>query len=153
MSLHLQFTRQPTECYCEAMPSVNLTPNRNRYLFDHVEIIIDDLRVTWFGGAETWLNIQTVDTQEWLDKGGAYATLSLDRALQDEILRKRSALGTINKLQWRSYMAFTRNEFCVEAWLKTGFTCANMVGYLLGYDDYYKLVPDDIWYRALGYPY
>ena len=150
MSLYLEFTKHPSKSYSEAVPSVNLTPNRNGYLFDHVEINIDGLRLTWFGGAETWIDYRNLDDLE--EQGGRRARFKLDESLKDEILKTRRGMGTINKLRWKSYMDFTKNEFCAEAWLKTGFTCANMVGYLLGYEDYYKLVPDDIWYRSLGYP-
>lgn len=149
MSLYLDFTRQPSSRYCEVMPSINLTPNRNHYLWDHVEIILDGYRITWFGGEVRWED-ERVFGEEWRERGGEHGTLSLDNSLKDNIWHTRNNVGTINKLRWKSYMDFTKNEFCAEAWLKTGFTCANMVGYLLGYEDYYKLVPDDIWYRALN---
>lgn len=152
MSILLDFTRQPNGHVSEAMPSVNLTPNRNGYLFDHVELHIDGYRIWWFGGAG--LSVKKVEPvpDGWFENGGSYTTVSLDERLREIVLQRRHALGCIKRLRWKSYMDFTKNEFCVEAWLKTGFTCANMVGYLLGYEDYYKLVPDDIWYRSLGYP-
>lgn len=113
MSLFLEFIKQPSKYYSDAVPSVNLTPNRNGYLFDHVEINIDGLRLTWFGGAETWIDYRNLDDLE--EQGGRRARFRLDESLKDEILKTRRGMGTINKLRWKSYMDFTKNEFYIEA--------------------------------------
>lgn len=151
MSLILDFTRQPTGHTSEAMPSVNLTPNRNGYLFDHVEIHVNRRKIKWYGDPGLTGIVGPVP-DDWKESGALWTTMSLDYGLKDTILQRRRELGILKKLRWADYMNFTKNEMCIQAYFKTGFTCANMVGYLLGYEDYYKLVPDDIWYRSLGYP-
>lgn len=138
----------------ELMPSHVLTPNRNGYMFDHVELHIgSDLRICWEGTGNLGVDeqlppfIPNPDDECWM-----LTTIPISGLDGNSIIRKRKSMlraGNVYSVEYREFIEIGAHEN--SAAMKS-FTCATMVAYLLGYDDYYKCVPDTIWYRLLGIP-
>lgn len=146
MSIHLMFFR--TELHARKGSNIWEFPSQvlsDTPYYDHVEIHVETGVVCQMDGkiyAVTKPNPKYRDnyrvTRVRID------TISLEEILATlDRLQKVGAFKTAYRMSDYRYMS-TRGH-CPRSLLLTGFTCATLVAYILGYHDYWKMVPDNIY--------
>lgn len=141
MSLHLIFMGSK-EIYPDVyLPSVAWS-DKSRPTWTHVEIIIDDIGLCSFTGRPFDPSISS-DTNA--DRKYNYQVVRLPESLKDDVLRRYKTLRFTVPYRHRDYVRAAREGHCARSLLKTGFTCATFVSYLLGVKEYYKMSPDMVY--------
>lgn len=149
MSLYLYLFQEPDDLHEGYYPSHAWTPHSSGRIFAHVELRIDRTTVITHDGADT---TYTAGMQN-VPKSVRVVRIKLPHS-EDEIkalLTRRQELRLDgHPYRYRDYTHAANNSMCPRSYFKQAFTCATMVAYLLGLDDFYKMCPDGIYYRVVS---
>lgn len=146
MSLHLYFFRDHTAAERDDLfPSETWTPHSAGTIFTHVELRIN--RTTTINRLSNVITYVTDDKQ--VPPHIDIVTLKLPDEMIPLILSRRTELNLIPHYRYRDFLSAANYGYCTKSLLKTGFTCATMTAYLLGFEQYYRMCPDDLWYSLL----
>ena len=111
-------------------PSVAWHNGQGRPKYTHVEIIIDGIGLCNFTG-RTFESSLPKGTRKF-----TYQMVRLPSEWESTIMLEFNKLDFKVPYRHRDFIYASRNGHCARSLLKTGFTCASMAAYLLGYEDY-----------------
>lgn len=148
MSLYLYFFQGSESTYDVYMPSTSWTPMPGGRLYSHVELRINNNIVITRDG------IDTTYVADWEDvpKDVKVTRIKLPHTPKqiERLLDRRSKLRLDgHPYRYRDFRHAANNAICPKSYFKKGFTCATMVAYLLEFEHYYAMCPDDIWVALL----
>ena len=114
--------------------------------FKHCYILVGDKMITHTKHAPI-VAIPAEELEELLNNDGQ-PRVFIDLPIKGEsIIKARKSIRVSHWVDRRGYARAWEHKFNPLAFAGIAYTCSNMVGKLLGWNDYYSLEPDDIYNR------
>lgn len=149
MALYLYLFQEPDNLHPGYFPSHAWTPHTPGRIFAHAELRI---------GYDTVITRDGIDTTyvaDWADTPKEIRVVRIklphtEQQIKELLIRRGQLRLAGHPYRYRDFIHAARNGICPQSYFKKGFTCATMAAYLLGFEDYYKMCPDGIYYRLVS---